>query len=381
MVDATLLVNFWYAHPVGHAIEALRYCLGYHTADPTSRISLVLNAATPTELAALCPFVETTYPVSHPFLTADHYPAEPLAGVPSEWDWIVDDSRRVLADQRAVFGGFAHYYDTSDRALRARNGRGVAGAAPPAYKPHQRLTLTLPPDTRASAAALLAGAPVRIAVLPAGSSPRELYPSVASWELVLRALVAQHPDAVVCLVGKLGQDERTSTSFRPAEMDRLRRAVPHTVDVVDRPIVDQLAAVEACDVLISPHSGFGMAALAVGTPWLTLGGNRWPEYFFNGVPFHSVLPDRDRFPCYTGMSPEPPMVENDDGEGLRSPSMCAARVRTDLPELLDAAGALIEGRVSYEDAMADHFARLLRFHDGDRRQIWSIDNVHLQYLG
>ena len=24
-----LLVNFWYAHPVGHAIEALRYCLGY----------------------------------------------------------------------------------------------------------------------------------------------------------------------------------------------------------------------------------------------------------------------------------------------------------------------------------------------------------------
>ncbi|HEX5493504.1 MAG TPA: hypothetical protein VFX70_02885 [Mycobacteriales bacterium] len=108
----------------------------------------------------------------------------------------------------------------------------------------------------ARAAGLLAGAPVRIAVLPAGSGPASDYPSAASWELVLRALVGQHPEALVCLVGKLGRDERTATGFGRAGFDRLRRAVPRAVDVLDAPIADQLAAVAGCDVFVSPHSGF-----------------------------------------------------------------------------------------------------------------------------
>jgi hypothetical protein len=29
-----LLVSFFYAQPVGHAVEALHYCLGHHAADP-----------------------------------------------------------------------------------------------------------------------------------------------------------------------------------------------------------------------------------------------------------------------------------------------------------------------------------------------------------
>ncbi|HEX5493503.1 MAG TPA: hypothetical protein VFX70_02880 [Mycobacteriales bacterium] len=94
----TLLVNHWYTHPVGHAIEALRRCLGYHRADPCARVSLVLNSATPTELADLCPFVVTTYPVTHPFLDARGYPDRPLAAVPRDWDWVLDDARR--ADRR-----------------------------------------------------------------------------------------------------------------------------------------------------------------------------------------------------------------------------------------------------------------------------------------
>lgn len=33
-----LLVNYWYAHPVGHAIEGLRYALGYRAADLDLRV-------------------------------------------------------------------------------------------------------------------------------------------------------------------------------------------------------------------------------------------------------------------------------------------------------------------------------------------------------
>ena len=34
-----LLVNFFHAQPVGHAVEALHDCLGHHPADPGRRVS------------------------------------------------------------------------------------------------------------------------------------------------------------------------------------------------------------------------------------------------------------------------------------------------------------------------------------------------------
>jgi hypothetical protein len=112
--------------------------------------------------------------------------------------------------------------------------------------------------------------------------------------------------------------------------------------------VEQLAVVAECDVLISPHSGFAMAALAVGTPWLSIAGNKWPEFYFNGTPFYSVLPDRSRFPCYTGMAAAPPLVQDD---GPRSPSMSAARIGDDLAEIVDATAKLVGGRWDYETAV------------------------------
>jgi hypothetical protein len=46
-----VLVNFFYAQQVGHAIEALHYCLGHHAADPEREVAIALNAATPVVLA------------------------------------------------------------------------------------------------------------------------------------------------------------------------------------------------------------------------------------------------------------------------------------------------------------------------------------------
>ena len=62
----SVLINFFEAHNVGHVIEALHYCLGHHKANPEIRLSVILNALAPTELAGLCPFVEAVYPVELP---------------------------------------------------------------------------------------------------------------------------------------------------------------------------------------------------------------------------------------------------------------------------------------------------------------------------
>ena len=376
-----MLVNFVYCPPVGHTIEALHYCHGYHRADPGLRIGLALNAGSPTELATLCPYIADVYPVALDVFDPRRAP-DSLDRIPAGWDWVVDDDRGHQAPQRAMFPGLAAYYDMAgDRFAAAGSVLGRAGAAPPRYSAGEHFRLRLPGPALASARQRLRdaapGARPRIGVLPAGSGPRGNYPSARSWRLMLAALSQRWPQALFCLIGKLRQDGRTSTSLSRAEFGELAGFVPLSVDAVDLPLIDQLAVVAACDVIVSPHSGFGMAALAVGTPWLSIAGNLWPEFYFNGVPFYSVLPDLRRFPAFTGMGPPPDLVDDD---GPRSPSMCRERIVADLDEITEGAARLIERRWPAEEAMADHVARMLALRGGRPDRMWSVDAVHRKYL-
>jgi hypothetical protein len=269
------------------------------------------------------------------------------------------------------------YDQAAARHFRTRLHHGTAGAEPPAYVPNQRLELDLPTELRERARDQLGDAPVRIAMMSAGSSEPERYPSTASWELIVRALVAEFPEAAFCLVGKLERDGRTSTSTTKADFDRIADAVPRVVWAVDLPLLEQLAFVERCSVFVSPHTGFGAAVLAVGTPWLTLSGGPWHEWFFNGVPFYSVIPDTRRYPCFTQMAEQPPEAEDD---GPRTPSMTRGRIEEDLPELLEGARLLVEGRLGYEEALRSYFARLAEAYAGDVSRIFSFDGIHFAYI-
>jgi hypothetical protein len=377
----SVLVNFVYCHPVGHMIEALHYCHGYHRADPDLRIGLAVHAGTPAELATLCPYIGDVYPV-----TLDLFDPAPdldsLDGIPAGWDWVVDDDRGHQEPQRAIFPGLGAYYDRAcERFAAAGAVLGRAGAAPPSYSAGEQFWLPLPSAALSRARQRLQdaapGAQPCIGELPAGSGPRGNYPSVRSWQLVLGALSRRWPEAVFCLLGKLRQDGRTATSFGRDEIDQLAASVPSAVVFVDLPIIDGLAMVAACDVLVSPHTGFGMAALAVGTPWLSIAGNQWPEYYFNGVPFYSVLPDVRRFPAYTGLGPAPEPVDDD---GPRSPSMCRERIEADLAEITEGAARLIDRRWPPDEALADHVTRMLALREGRADRIWSVDAVHRTHL-
>jgi hypothetical protein len=105
MGSERLLLNFFYAYPVGHAVEALHYCHGYHAADPEREISVVLNAETPVRLADFCPFVASAYAIAHPFVEASADSASRLAGVPPQWDWTLDDVRRRTDLDLRMFPG------------------------------------------------------------------------------------------------------------------------------------------------------------------------------------------------------------------------------------------------------------------------------------
>ena len=381
-----LLVNFFYAHPVGHAIEALHYCLGHHLADPTREVSVALNAATAVELARFCPFVAHAYAVEHPLMEPCLDSAARQAGIPRRWAWVLDDFRREQDVQLAMFPGLRDYYVTSDQLLSTTHTRGYVGSRAAGYVPHQQLRLELPESTRAAAARRFAeraerterSGGGRIALMPAGSGERSLYPSVGSWLVILDALAGAFPGVEIALIGKQRRDTRTTTSLAPGDLAGLLTHPPRPLDCFDIGLPEQLAVVEACDLFLAPHTGFGMAALAVGTPWLALSGGRWFEYFFNRVPFRSIIPDPERYAGFTQFAPA--AVVNDDGDGPRTPSMTAARVHDDLDRIVAAAQELLDGSLTYEQSLRDYFATLLAAYGGDASAIWSIDGVHLAYV-
>ena len=195
------------------------------------------------------------YAIEHPFVEPCGDSAARLSALPRQWDRIAEDVRRHLDAQLSLFAGLRDYYAAADAWLEGQ--RGIAGFEPPAYAPDQQLRLELPSPAR-ERAAQLAGAGA-IAVMPAGSGPRPLYPSVEAWSEVLDAL----PPAPLVLVGKLVRDGRTTSSFGAHELQRLLAHRPDAVNAFDLPLMDQLAIVERCGLFVSPHTGFGLAALAV----------------------------------------------------------------------------------------------------------------------
>jgi hypothetical protein len=356
-VQERVLVNFFYAQPVGHAVEALHYAHGHHAADPARELSVALNAATATELADLCPFVAYAYAVDHPFLEPCEDSDRRLAGLPREWDWVLDDPRRHQDFQLAAFAGMRDYYAASVEHLVAREGRTIAGPGRLSYLPHQPLRFALEP-------APLEGE--TIAVMLAGSSEPALYPSIASWRSILDALHEAHPDTRFALIGRTTRDAKTSSALdRTALLDHPSRPI----DAYDLPLKEQLSIVKASALFLSPHTGFGLAALATGTPWLTLSGGRWFEYYFNHVPFRSIIPDVERFPCFSQFAP-PEMT------GGRTPSMSDERFDADLDRIVSAAGELLRGELTYERALSEYFSDLA----SATSDIWSIDGVHLTYV-
>jgi hypothetical protein len=128
----TLLVNHWYSHAVGHVIEALRRCQGYHACNPDLRIALVLNRASPTELAVCAPFVGEVFGVPYTsFGVPVGSPRRALRRVPRDWDHVVHHPAATDPGQLG-FEGLRRYYEAAERHFGGRLTVGVAGGTPSA---------------------------------------------------------------------------------------------------------------------------------------------------------------------------------------------------------------------------------------------------------
>jgi hypothetical protein len=223
-----LLVNFFYAYPVGHAVEALHYCLGFHAAAPDREVAVALNTETPVRLARFCPFISAAYAIEHPFLEGvpglglpaggrsaplglGHRRRPAPAGLPAR---DVPGHARLLRGQRRASGRGAGAYEHG----RARS---VLCA-------HRQLRFALPEPSRAKAADRMGEGPW-IAVMPAGSGDPALYPSAASWSTILDALREALPTVRFAVIAKLRgahHASRSSIGSWTSSIDQIDDASP-----------------------------------------------------------------------------------------------------------------------------------------------------------
>lgn len=373
----TLLINYVYFPPVGHAIEALRYALGYHKANPDYEISLVLSKHTPYFLADLCPWIKRTYTVDLPWdAKKEKVVPELINQIPQSWDYLVSDIRSQQPDYCPE--PFISYYKLANRYFTARKSKGFCGDKSIAYIPNQQLELRLPKKSLDFAKKQILKTKTKIGLLFAGHGDPEQNPSIQAWEKLIDALRKQYSDLSIYLFGKIKDiNKKTATAgVKRDDIKRLLEKYPDSVDCFDIGLFNQLAIVKHCHLFISPHTGFGFAVLSVGTPWLTISGTHWAEYFYNGVPFYSVLPNCDKYPCYGRMLKK---CLGNIKQGKKVLCMQESRLKEDLPEILKATENLIHQKWDYEACLKNHFSKLIK-HRGAAERIYAFDGLHKQFL-
>jgi hypothetical protein len=340
----TILINYVTWAPVGHAVEGLRYAFGYSVANPGCEVHLVLNSNTVVELARLCPWLAATYTVDIASGVSS-VSEESFRHIPREWDYVLFHRKMVDADS-----AFGKHWALASRYFQARIASGYFLESSVPYDRDAPLRLSLPKESLSFAESHVGEEGVHIGVMPAGGGDPRYYPSLDSWSRIIEALKEQHPDATVHLFGKLGQTEHQhTTSISRADIDTLLERYSFCRDCFDLGLLNQLAVAQRCSLFVSPHTGFAFAVLAVGTPWLTISGGRWPEFFYIGVPFYSVLPDPGKYPAFDPGTFDRTVISADGNR--RIVSMSDERIRDDLPEILDAARILIERTWTFEQCL------------------------------
>ncbi len=146
-----LLVDHWYSHAVGHVIEALRRCQGYHACDPTLR-----PRARPERRVARSssPAARRSSTRSSPSRTRRSAAPRAIragrsAAIPRDWDYVVHHPAVGRPRTSARFDGLRRYYEAARRHFRARIAVGARGSAAPG--------LRAPPAPQARAAGRGAG--------------------------------------------------------------------------------------------------------------------------------------------------------------------------------------------------------------------------------
>lgn len=348
----TLLVNWVYYRPVGHALEGLKIARGYFEADKELKISVLLNSEMPYEIGELCPWIEKIYIADVKELAECGLQAKCLEKIPKYWDYVVSDDR-LMHSLDSYSEELKVANQTIIQFLKAEMWKGnrffPQHENMPPLKFDTEMRFTLPENAKEFIAKYNHDG-LKICILPAGSNADRIYPEASWWVKMMKSVTNSFPDARFYMTGAKSKEGGRSESYTFSDVDikLILKEIDNIENCFDIGIINQIALLEYCDLLISPHSGFAFLAGCVNTPWLSISGARWPEYFYNHIRFYSVLPSCIKYPCYTGMKEEC-VSEMKNG----NPVVCMSTSELDkkLPDIVDGIRKLTDDSFTYGDSI------------------------------
>ncbi len=368
MKTKKLLINWVYYHAIGHTIEALRYAQNYRNANPDLFIAVALNARAGVELARCVPGIDAVYPIRvEPFEhTADRSLQAPwraeLEKIPAEWDYVLVDPRHTAPMGWEALDSFEREFQRYIRAgVMDTWTRPVSGFPGGARGP---LALHLPETARQFAKNFLnPGAKTRISILFGSGSEACRTPPMLFWQELFPLLFANFPGLEIILLGAFSQNGTSSRGVSQEDVELILRRFPQARSAFDQGLLNQLAIAERCSLHISPHTGMSFAVQCVGVPWLALSGGDCAENIVNGVPFISIYPDCERYPCGRWFAPEknPMLLDCEQRRRLDQVFLCLSeeRLRLKLPQILDSARLLVNQQRPYLECVRSHYQAML----------------------
>ena len=351
-MTSTLLVNWVYYRPVGHALEGLKVARDYFEADKDLKISVLLNSEMPYEIGELCPWVEKVYIADVKELAEFGLQAKCLEKIPAYWDFVVSDDR-LMHSLNSYSEELKSANQTIIKYLQARIWKGNRYFPQHEKMPHIKFDTEMRfelPDYAKEYIEKYRYNGLKICILPAGSNADRIYPEVRWWVKMMKSVTNSFPDTRFYMTGAKNKNGNRSESYTFSDNDisLILSEIDNVENCFDIGILNQIALLEYCDLLISPHSGFAFLASCVNTPWLSISGVRWPEYFFNHIKFYSVLPTCKKYPCYTGMKEEC-VTEMKNG----NPVICMStnELNRKIPQIIEGIKQLAGDDFTYKDSI------------------------------
>ena len=135
-----------------------------------------------------------------------------------------------------------------------------------------------------------------------GASKQTKWPSLKTWKIILLHIKKKYPEALFLITGVLEAHGgiHNSNSQLKNKIDTFITSIPGAINCYDIGLENQLSIIQNSNVFIAPHTGFAFLAPCLGTPWLALSGGEWAEEMPAHMPFYSVLPDCNKYPCNGG---------------------------------------------------------------------------------
>jgi hypothetical protein len=363
MGNKRLLINWVYYQAIGHTIEALRYAHNYRNANPDLEIAVALNARGGVDLARCTPDFGQIYPVEVGELEKPTGRVASLDAIPRQWDYYVVDPRHKQPMGRDALDQCERAFRTHIRAEFVANDWDSWSALPIKGRPVP-LVLCLPDENRRFADGFLSPArTTRISLLLGSGAEPSRTPPMAFWRRLIRQLIEEFDDLEIILLGASGVGRSVTQGVTEADLAGLLREFPRARNGFDLGLLNQLALAERCQLHISPHTGMSFAIQCVGTPWLVISGGDVAENVVNGVPFASIYPDCELYPCGPWFAPEknpmlPACAERRKG-GL--PFLCLSEEKLGqmLSQIVAMARRLVNGEMPYLDCVNWHYQAML----------------------